>query len=409
MNTATPIHPTPSPPNPRRHHPFGSPLPGDGMWWLIGMTTCLLLLAAARGAMPPPATTPDGFAVPQPGRVFSFPQDHGSHPDFKIEWWYVTGHLWDQASNRFGFQATFFRSAGPPRPTGPTPPAGGFGSDQLFLSHMALLDVATGGFRHEERLNRGGWAAGAATHHLHVWNDHTSLTQTSTNPEAFHLQGGIRAEAAWDLLLQPAKPRVVFGTNGVSRKAAEPTAASHYLSYPRLTVEGHLEFAGARRAVRGVAWMDHEFSSSQLAADQAGWDWISVQLHDGREVMAYRLRHRDGTTDPFSTLAWIDRDGQVTHQAAHEFTLEPLDYWRSPRTRAEYPSGLRLRGRDPHTGRGIQWDLTPLARDQELAGAVGAVPYWEGACQVRSETGEDLGVAFTELTGYAGNLADRLR
>ncbi len=408
--------------------------------------------------------TRDGYAVPQPGRLFQFPKDHGSHPEFRIEWWYVTGHLWDNASNRFGFQSTFFRTAGPPSTS---PPSDGsahtgslFGTDQLFLSHIALLDVGTGQFRHQERLNREGWAAGAEISTLHVWNGGASLELLSTptheptipgslsprseaeageggsahaepgegSPPRFmdhahgasatpashesprlRLRSGIRAEAAWDLELTPSKPLVIFGTNSVSRKGASPTAASHYLTFPRLRVEGRLDLGGASRSVQGIAWMDHEFSSSQLSADQAGWDWLSVQLHDGRELMAYRLRHKNGSTDPFSTLAWIDRDGRVTHQPATAFTLEPRSQWKSPRSSAVYPLGLTLRARDPDHGEPVRLDLIPLAADQELPGTIGDVPYWEGACRVVDGAGKEVGVAFIELTGYAGDLSSRLR
>lgn len=362
----------------------------------------------------PPRLTPEGFAVPQPGQGFRFPRDHGSHPDFKIEWWYVTGHLWDGASNRFGFQSTFFRSAAPRTvPTATKVGSAAFGSDQLHLAHMALLDAATGRFLHQERLNREGWAAGSATNDLRVWNGSGALERQPgagdpTNG-VWWLRGAVRAEARWDLQLAPAKPLVVFGTNGVSRKGAAPTASSHYLTFPRLNVEGTLDLEGKPRAVRGVAWMDHEYSSSQLGADQVGWDWVSVQLNDGREIMAYRMRRQEGSTDPFSTLAWIDPRGRVRHASAAEFRLEPRGRWRSPRNGADYPSGWNLRTRDPESRREVVLQVEPLARDQELGGEIGDVPYWEGACRVRDAEGREIGVAFVELTGYAGDLAGRLR
>lgn len=155
--------------------------------------------------------------------------------------------------------------------------------------------------------------------------------------------------------------------------------------------------------------MDHEFSSSQLTAEQAGWDWVSVQLQDGREIMAYRMRLRDGGTDPFSTLAWVDRDGRVTHQPATEFELVPIARWRSPRTQADYPLGFRLRARDPSTGERVEYAVVPLAKDQELPGRIGDVPYWEGACRVEDAKGREVGSAFIELTGYAGDLTGVLK
>lgn len=376
---------------------------------IVAFLSCLLATTPAGRSS---TNTVPAFAVPEPGRVFEFPRDHGSHPDFRIEWWYVTGHLWDAQSNRFGFQATFFRTAAP-RTTRPSHDLPGFGKSQLFLAHMALLDVTTGQFLHQERLNREGWDAGASTQTLAVTNGNWHLALDSDHDghasSRLRLQGSIRGDASIRLSLTPAKPLVVFGTNGVSRKGASPEAASHYLTFPRLAAEGELRLRGQTKPVRGQAWMDHEFSSSQLEADQAGWDWLSLQLADGREVMAYRMRLKDGGTDEFSTLAWVSQEGRITHRSAQEFRLEPLARWRSPRTGAEYPLGFELRTSDPATGSPVRWRIEPLATDQELLGAIGGVPYWEGASRVLDESGRVVGAAYVELTGYAGNLSERLR
>lgn len=349
-----------------------------------------------------PLVTAEGFAVPQPGHRFTFPRDHGNHPEFKIEWWYVTGHLFgDGGARRFGFQATFFRSAAPRNATtGDVNPA--FGSDHIFLAHMALLDVQTGKFLHQEKLNRAGWDAASARDTLAVHNGPWSLrladpTDGSATPR-FTLVGGIRAEAAFTLALTPAKPLVVFGENGVSRKGADATAASYYLTFPRLRIAGELALGAEKFPVTGEAWMDHEISSSQLSGGQVGWDWLSVQFTDGRELMLYQLRLADGRADPASTLTWIDLAGK-TQRAA--FTLDVLDRWRSPATGAVYPSRLRLTTTDPATGAAVRLFVEPLAKNQELTGALGGIPYWEGACRIRDEAGRDLGSGFLELTGYA--------
>lgn len=155
--------------------------------------------------------------------------------------------------------------------------------------------------------------------------------------------------------------------------------------------------------------MDHEYSSSQLTTNQVGWDWLSIQLRDGREIMAYHMRRVDGTADPFSTLAWVDRDGRVRHASSTDFRLEARGQWRSPRTGAAYPSGWNVRTRDPETRSEVVLQVEPLVRDQELGGEIGEVPYWEGACRVRDAEGRDVGTAYVELTGYAGDLAGRLR
>lgn len=359
-----------------------------------------------------PAGTIGGFAVAQPGRSFQFPRDHGSHPEFALEWWYLTGHLLETNGAQHGFQATFFRRAGPHSLDAPSAASASFGDGQLFLAHMALLETGTGRFRHQERLNREGWDAQASTHTLEVRNGNWSLrlspgTAGRFGPE-LELRGGIGAAVSFVLQLAPQKPLVVFGTNGVSRKAAEPTAASHYLTFSRLKVNGELTLEGTARPVTGEAWMDHEFSSSQLGAGQVGWDWASVQLQDGREVMAYRMRREDGSTDPFSTLAWIDRNGGVKQFGPEEFQWIPEGEWKSPKSGATYPTRVRLVTRDPEIGRELVLHLEPLAAAQELTGAIGNIPYWEGACRVRDADGREIGRAFLELTGYAGTMQGRL-
>jgi predicted secreted hydrolase len=207
--------------------------------------------------------------------------------------------------------------------------------------------------------------------------------------------------------LEPSKPRVLFGTNGVSRKAADPSAASHYITYTRLKVSGHLSREFKRVPVTGDAWFDHEFSSSQLGEGQVGWDWASIQLKDGREIMAYRMRRRDGSTDPFSTLAWINRSGQLRHYDAREFQWETLAQWKSPVTHAAYPTQVRIRAQDPATGMARAFVLKPRVANQELRGDIGGIAYWEGSCRVENEAGEEIGNAYLELTGYDGNLRGR--
>jgi predicted secreted hydrolase len=369
------------------------------------------LLAPAAAEFQPPLKTTDGFAVPQPGRHFEFPRDHGSHPEFKIEWWYVTGHLFGESDRRFGFHATFFRRAGPQPANECAVPASSamFSNDELHLAHMALLDVSGERFLHEERLNRAGWDAGSSTNTLAVHNGNWFLRLGTNASGPLSLQGSIRAEAAFSLELTPTKPLVVFGENGVSRKGAAPTASSHYLTFSRLTVAGELTLAGRQQAVRGQAWMDHEISSSQLDADQAGWDWASLQLNDGREIMAYRLRKKDGRTDPFSQLAWVDAQGGVTNRNSTQFTWTAVRTWKSPATGGVYPVHVKLTTTDPANGQSVSFTLEPILLQQELSGALGGIPYWEGACHVLNEQGANVGSAYLELTGYVGSLADRFK
>lgn len=347
------------------------------------------LIAGALRAQTPPSVTAEGFAVPQPGRTFTYPRDHGSHPEFKIEWWYLTGHVYAENGRRFGVQATFFRQAAPDRST------------HLYLAHMAVLDVKSGRFVHQERLNREGWDAYAKTDTLDLRNGPWSLTFTDPATETMKLLGGVRADSLFALTLSPKKPLVLFGENGVSRKGAAPTAASHYLTYTRLQAAGELSFGEETFRVTGEFWMDHEISSSQLDENQVGWDWVSLQLNDGREVMMYRLRQRDGGADPYSTLTWIDADGRPLKA---EFTWEVLSTWRSPDTGATYPARVRISSVDPATGQRRAFTLEPLAPAQELTGQLGGIAYWEGACRVVDETGQEVGSAYMELTGYAAEL-----
>lgn len=393
--------------------------------------------------LPIPALTADGFAVPQPNPSFSFPRDHGSHPDYKIEWWYVTGHLFtgggasDPATRRFGFQATFFRSAAS-RASGdgtqPGPAAASFGHDQIYLAHMALIDVSTGRFLHQERLNRAGWDAAAALETLDVRNGDWSLARVTPPPraanaepntspesnanvatkaktdeaaeaagdsepeaEVFQLVGGIRGDARFALTFTARKPLVRFGDAGYSRKGTAPTAASYYLTFPRLATRGRLTLDGVDFPVVGEAWMDHEYSSSQLDTNQVGWDWLSAQFHDGRELMFYRLRTTEGGTDAASTLTWIDRAGRISRAP---FRWEPLTTWKSPHTGAVYPQKIRLTTTDPETGEDVVMLVEPVHPDQELGGGLGGITYWEGACRLLSATGAELGSAYLELTGY---------
>ncbi len=376
---------------------------------LTGLILGVLLFCCGSPGAGIPARTAEGFAIPQPNRHFTFPRDHGSHPEFGIEWWYVTGHLFTQKKKAFGFQATFFRRALVPGGTTPNSAEPAFGSDAVYLAHVALVDQATGIFRYQERLNRSGWDAAAATDTLDVHNGNWQLRlaqpeSAQKGSEVFELHYSIGADIAVHLNLSPTKPLVVFGRNGVSQKGAEPEASSHYLTYSRLSASGVITGDGNVRRVNGEAWMDHEFSSSQLGAGQVGWDWLSLQLFDGREMMAYRMRRSNGSTDPFSTVAWIDINGIVRQMGPSDFRWMVREWWRSPATGTQYPSAVELVAKDPVTGRWETFRVQPVVADQELAGKIGGVAYWEGACGVRDESGQEIGRAYMELTGYGDSL-----
>jgi predicted secreted hydrolase len=265
-------------------------------------------------------------------------------------------------------------------------------------------------FLHEERLNRDGWNATASAQTLDVWNGNWSLRlDTNQAGTVLRLRGSVRAEVDFTLELTPLKPLVVFGKEGVSRKGAALTAASYYLTFPRLEASGKMTLQGRPQTVRGQVWMDHEISSSQLDRDQAGWDWTGIQLDDGREIMSYRMRKKDGSTDPFSTLAWVGRDGALTHFGPEQFTWSTRRTWKSGRSGGIYPVGQKLTTIDPANGQPVTFILEPLFLDQELSGPLGGISYWEGACRVLNEAGQEIGSAYLELTGYAGDLSERVR
>jgi predicted secreted hydrolase len=337
--------------------------------------------------------TKDGFALPQKGRAFHFPRDHGSHPEFRTEWWYVTGHLdARKGGQRYGFQLTFFRQA----------QRQSSGVIQMHLAHAALMDAEQQVFLHEEKLQRAGWAAAASETGLHVHQDHWFLRQTSDRE--MELGFTVKGEAAVELKLQVTQPLVVFGKEGVSQKGASAEAASHYLTFPRLKVQGTVKHGtDLADEVTGEAWMDHEFSSSQLDEGQAGWDWAALQLENGQSIMAYRMRRTNGSTDPASSLTLIQADSKTQVLSASEYEWRAVSHWQSPHSQARYPNEVSLRFQ------GKELLLRPVLKDQEQGGSITGLPYWEGACDVMEPGNEQpVGRAFLELAGYAGNLSQHL-
>jgi len=354
------------------------------------MNPVRILLLLPLLAAPSPARP---FRQALPGYVFQFPRDHGAHPGFAIEWWYFTGHLWSaDGRRRYGYQLTFFRRGLDAAWTGsPT-----WRTDQIHLAHAAFTDVAQGRFGMEERLNREGIPAAAAAGSLDLRNASWSARMAAGG--RIHLSFQV-AGAALELDLDPATRPVVFGADGVTRKGADPAAASHYVTFPRLASTGTLRQGGRDTVLRGSSWMDHEFSSSQLSPGQVGWDWAGIQLRDGRSLMLYRLRDAGGAQDPWSTLTEVAADGRIL-RTTPDFQLTG-GAWRAP-SGASYPLPLRLRAWE------ADWTLEPLVPDQELRTRAGAaITYWEGACRVRDRDGREVGDAYVELTGYAHSMQGR--
>lgn len=334
----------------------------------------------------------DAFARALAPRAFEFPRDHGAHPEFRHEWWYVTGHLDAAHGERFGFELTFFRYALAPPAELPAP-ASRWRSRQIYAAHFAVTDVARKQFVFAERRARDALGlAGARADPLRVWVQDWSLEAAAPAWQLAGSDGGY----ALALELEPVAAPVLNGERGLSRKSAHPGAASYYYSIPRLSARGELVRAGERIAVSGSAWLDREWGSGALASDQQGWDWFALQLDDGSALMFYALRKRSGARDPFSAGTWIAPDGSARHVASTDVDIEVLDRWHSPRGGA-YPSRWRLRV----PALDLELELRPVLADQELD----TTPrYWEGAVDVSGRrAGRGIaGRGYVELTGYAG-------
>lgn len=350
---------------------------------------------AADGADPPPDGWLEVFGPPE----LVLPRDHGAHPGHRTEWWYLTGLVESEDGKRFGFQLTFFRQGLAPGPGEPGESA--LRARQVLAAHLAVADVARQRFTHAERLRRAdGGLAGFSTEDLELWIDDWSLERRADGAMAARARDAGR-EIGLELELQPTRDLVRHGDRGYSQKGPEPGNASAYLSWTRLLAVGRLEVGGRTMEVRGSAWFDHEWGSSQLGAGVVGWDWFSLRLDDGRDLMVYRLRRADGSADPFSSGTLVDADGETVRLGREDVAIEVLDHWESPTSGGRYPSRWRL----ALTRFGLELELRPLLAAAELDGtATTGVVYWEGPVAV---TGSASGEGYAELTGYADSLEGR--
>lgn len=381
--------------------------PGTRKMRILLILGTLLITPVLAEWIQPLLVTDSGYPVPQPGVVPELPRAHGAHFGYGIEWWYWVGHLEAvETGERYGFQSTVFRLEGAAAHARAAElPA--FGGQQLYMAHAALSDLSRGRYQHHERLFREGWQARAAEERLDfsVGGIRTRMVEGSEVMEMeMALQGGDRLV----LRMTPVKPLVAFGERGLSRKGADPAAVSWYWTYPRLELEGTLVREGQSIAVRGTGWMDHEISSSQLGSDLEGWDWTAIQLDDGTEVKAYRLRREDGAADPWSAVYWIDASGEVSGVYARDFTWETDRTWTSPKTGNRYPTAVTIRAIHPEVGDARVYRLQPILDAQEFIGNRGDNAYWEGACEVLDAEGRSIGRAYLELAGYGGGLGNRL-
>lgn len=325
-----------------------------------------------------------GFARVLAVRPFSFPADHGPHPDFRTEWWYYTGNLKSAAGRHVGFQLTFFRIAlAPSQVTRDS----AWGTRQLYVAHFAVTDTANRRFHAANRTSRGALGlAGAEAAPFRVWVESWSADGAGAATRLRASEGDV----AIDLTLASAKPVVLQGDRGLSRKGPEPGNASLYYSITRMPARGVVRLGGETLDVTGEAWMDREWSTSGLGPEVVGWDWFAVQLDDGRELMAYLLRRRDGSVDPFSAGTLVAADGTTRRLDAAELRVETLAHWTSPKSGVRYPARWRL----TVASADLRLDIEPRLADQELS--VGT-RYWEGAVAV---TGANAGHGYVELVGY---------
>lgn len=351
----------------------------------FALATSLLLTArfAAGAAVAPP------FATVVPGRVLRFPEDEGSHPEYRTEWWYITGWL-DGERAPTGFQITFFRTR--PHPDSGNPSR--FDPKHLLIAHAAVSQREHGRLRHAQRIARAGFGiAQAAENRLDVALDGWSLAAKGDTYVA-----RIPADD-FELVLEfeRTQPPLLQGEQGYSRKGPDALFASYYYSHPHLRVGGKVRLGRQTLVASGQAWFDHEWSSEVLASNAVGWDWIGINLDDGAALMAFRIRMKDGTQH-WAGATHRSRTNQRRTYAPEEISWTPLRTWRSPRTGADYPVAMRVQ-----LG-AVAFDIEPLFEDQENDTRIttGAV-YWEGAVTAKRD-GRQVGRGYLELTGYAGRL-----
>ena len=344
----------------------------------------LLAIGVALIAAAAPAATP--YPVVHPGIALRFPADHGAHPQFRTEWWYVTGWLKTAEGQDLGFQVTFFRT----RPLVDERNPSRFAAGQVLFAHAALSDRATGRLLHGERNARQGFGlaeartgdADIAIRDWHLRRAPTGTWQTRVTADGFALT----------LDFQPTQPPLLQGQAGYSRKGPRPDQASYYYSIPHLRVSGQVRRGGRTVAATGEAWLDREWSSNYLAPDAQGWDWTGLNFDDGSALMAFRIRRKDGGT-LWAGGSLRGADGRTSVLEPNDVAFHPVGIWQSKVTGAKYPVAQDVSVRI--AGRTTTWRLAPMFAAQELDARRSGLPvYWEGAVSTRGGRG------YLELTGY---------
>jgi predicted secreted hydrolase len=341
-----------------------------------------------------------GFKRAVAVREFHFPEDHGSHPEYRTEWWYFTGNVSTAGGRQFGYQFTLFRNAIAPPAAGAAdmtqPAASNWSTNQLYMAHAALSDIETGEFYHDEQFSRGALGlAGVETRPLRFWlHQWTVAALDQRCPDCFTVEVAVAArDFRLRLQLENTRPPVLHGRQGLSAKSAVPGNASYYYSYTRLHARGQISLGAADFAVAGEGWFDHEWSTSALERGQAGWDWFALQIPNQAEIMLYRIRHQSDPNQHYVSGTLVQADGAVRALDGAAVTIQQAEVWRSDLTGVTYPSVWNI------TLPGMRLRVTPKMPNQEINRSF---RYWEGAVQVSGEaSGRALtGRGYVELTGY---------
>ena len=366
--------------------------PGNrGLPYLLMLSLMLLFFAADHAPAWEKALEP---------RHFTFPSDHGSHPQFKTEWWYVTGQMSTDKGREFGFQFTIFRHGIkenlPQNSINPNP----WQVRDLFILHCGLSDIENQRFLSHQDISRAGpGLAGALENNMETW---LKGSRIAWNEKKRMLELTVKApDYEIFLELQPAYPPILNGNSGLSAKGPEPGQASYYYSWPRLAAKGILKLSGESFAVNGLSWLDREFATNQLDEEQVGWDWFALHFDDGSALMLYRMRLKDGSQDRSSSGTWVFPDGSAQHLTNQDFKLDPGKVWKSPKSGADYPVNWKIELKKPTT---MEFTISPLILNQEMKTANTALAnYWEGAVKVEGFDGAKRklkGRGYLEMTGY---------
>jgi predicted secreted hydrolase len=328
-----------------------------------------------------------GFSPVVPGRQLSFPADHGPHPDFRIEWWYVTSNLRDAAGAAYGVQWTLFRQAMAPKAMAPGAQQDGWASQQIWMGHAAVTGADI--HRTSETFGRGGIGqAGAEARPFRAWIDSWEMRglDAMSDMTIAPLQlTGSGVDFSYTLRLEAQRPLVLQGDAGYSRKS-ERGQASYYYSQPYFEATGTVTIDDKPRGVSGQAWMDREWSSQPLASDQTGWDWFSLHLASGEKLMLFRLRQTDG--QHYFSGNWIGLDGRSTQIAAHDIEMTPTA------TTAIGDRKLPTAWRVAIPTRELRIETAALNTKSWMGTSF---PYWEGPIHF---AGSHRGVGYLEMTGY---------